>query len=85
MATAKTSKGAKPKSKPAAKAKKAVVNSGDYAVVQIGSTQARVQPGDQFLVVKLDAKEGSSVSFPQVLLCKRGESTPFLARKSVLF
>ncbi|MBL76002.1 MAG: 50S ribosomal protein L21 [Chloroflexi bacterium] len=40
----------------------------EYAIIQTGGKQYRVQPGDSITVEKLDGEEGSSVELDQVLL-----------------
>ena len=39
-----------------------------YAVVDIAGSQYKVQEGDHIRVARLDAEEGDSLTFPQVLL-----------------
>lgn len=43
-----------------------------YAVIKTGGKQYRVAEGDLLTVEKLDAEEGSSVEFDQVLLVGEG-------------
>ena len=45
-----------------------------YAVIKTGGKQYRVQQGDVLRVELLDAEEGATVSFDQVLLHGTGES-----------
>jgi len=53
-----------------------------YAVIKTGGKQYRVSQGDTLKVEKLDAGEGESVEFEQVLMVGAGEDvrvgTPFL-------
>ena len=53
-----------------------------YAVVKTGGKQYRVAEGDVLTVEKLDAEEGASVDFDQVLLVGEGSEvkvgTPFV-------
>ena len=39
-----------------------------YAVVDIAGSQYKVEEGDHIRVARLDAEEGDSLTFPQVLL-----------------
>ncbi|WP_297526641.1 50S ribosomal protein L21 [Thiohalobacter sp.] len=43
-----------------------------YAVIVTGGKQYRVQPGDKLRVEKLDAAEGDSVEFNEVLMVSDG-------------
>ena len=48
----------------------------DYAVIQTGGKQYRVQAGDQIVVEKLAGKVGAKLSLDQVLLVtKQGKAT----------
>jgi large subunit ribosomal protein L21 len=53
-----------------------------YAVIKTGGKQYRVSPGDTLRLEKLDAGEGDSVEFDQVLMVGEGENlrigTPFV-------
>ncbi|MDH3871396.1 MAG: 50S ribosomal protein L21 [Gammaproteobacteria bacterium] len=53
-----------------------------YAVIKTGGKQYRVSQGDTLKVEKLDAGEGDSVEFDQVLMVGEGEDvkigTPYL-------
>ena len=53
-----------------------------YAVIMTGGKQYRVAPGDTVRVEKLDAAEGDSVEFEQVLMVADGDDiklgTPYL-------
>ncbi|HEY8362694.1 MAG TPA: 50S ribosomal protein L21 [Tissierellaceae bacterium] len=42
-----------------------------YAVIETGGKQYKVQPGDEILVEKLNAEEGSNISFDKVLLVSK--------------
>jgi len=39
-----------------------------YAVIEVGSRQYRVSPGDELYVEKLDAATGSTLQFPALLV-----------------
>ena len=58
-----------------------------YAVFRTGGKQYRASEGDRLRVEKLDAEEGASISFDEVLLIGEGESiqvgTPTLAGTAV--
>lgn len=58
-----------------------------YAVIATGGKQYRVAKGDTIQVEKLDAEEGSSVDFENVLMVGEGESvkigTPYVEGCSV--
>jgi large subunit ribosomal protein L21 len=58
-----------------------------YAVIKTGGKQYRVSQGDTLKVEKLDAGEGDSVEFDQVLMVGEGEDvkigTPYLAGSRV--
>lgn len=58
-----------------------------YAIVNIAGQQVKVQEGNELLVNRLKAEEGSSVSFDQVLLVDRDGSvtigTPNVASAKV--
>ena len=43
----------------------------DYAIIQTGGKQYRVQAGDSIAVEKIAAEEGSTVEFDRVLLVSR--------------
>jgi large subunit ribosomal protein L21 len=45
-----------------------------YAVIKTGGKQYRVSPGDTLRLEKLDAGEGESVEFDQVLMVSEGEN-----------
>jgi len=53
-----------------------------YAVIKTGGKQYRVSQGDTLRIEKLDAGEGESVEFEQILMVGAGEDvrvgTPFL-------
>ena len=44
-----------------------------YAVVDIAGSQYKVQEGDHIRVARLDAEEGASLTFPDVLLVGGGD------------
>jgi large subunit ribosomal protein L21 len=58
-----------------------------YAVIKTGGKQYRVSVGDKLAVEKLEAAEGDSVSFAEVLAAGEGEGlkfgAPFLSGASV--
>ncbi len=58
-----------------------------YAIVNIAGQQIKVQEGNELLVNRLKAEEGSSISFDQVLLVDRDGSvtigTPNVASAKV--
>ncbi len=58
-----------------------------YAVFRTGGKQYRASEGDRLRVEKIDAEEGASISFDEVLLIGEGESiqvgTPTLAGTAV--
>lgn len=58
-----------------------------YAVIVTGGKQYKVSEGDTIFVEKLEAEEGSSVTFDQVLMAGEGESVtvgaPVVAGASV--
>ena len=53
-----------------------------YAVIKSGGKQHRVEPGEVLRLEKLDAAEGETVNFDQVMMCGEGENiqigTPFV-------
>ena len=53
-----------------------------YAVIESGGKQHRVEPGEVLRLEKLDAAEGETVNFDQVMMCGEGENiqigTPFV-------
>jgi large subunit ribosomal protein L21 len=53
-----------------------------YAVIKSGGKQHRVEPGEVLRLEKLDAAEGETVNFAQVMMCGEGENiqigTPFV-------
>ena len=53
-----------------------------YAVIKSGGKQHRVEPGEVLRLEKLDASEGETVNFDQVMMCGEGENiqigTPFV-------
>ena len=53
-----------------------------YAVIKSGGKQHRVEPGEVLRLEKLDAGEGETVNFDQVMMCGEGENiqigTPFV-------
>ena len=53
-----------------------------YAVIKSGGKQHRVEPGEVLRLEKLDAAEGETVIFDQVMMCGEGENiqigTPFV-------
>lgn len=58
-----------------------------FAVIETGSKQYRVTPGQKVKIEKLDAKAGDTVTFDQVLLTVDGEAmklgTPTVAGATV--
>lgn len=54
----------------------------DYVIVKIKGHQYKVKPGDTVLLPRFEAKEGSRLSFSEVLLAIEGESvrvgTPYV-------
>tara|TARA_B100000963_G_scaffold358163_1_gene382116 strand:- start:1718 stop:2032 length:315 start_codon:yes stop_codon:yes gene_type:complete len=58
-----------------------------YAVVEIAGQQFRVEKGQEIFVHRLDAEEGSSISFDQVLMKSKGGKVelgqPVLEKASV--
>jgi large subunit ribosomal protein L21 len=58
-----------------------------YAVIKTGGKQYRVQPGETIHVEKLEADEGKTVAFTEVLMVAEGENVrigrPLLAGVSV--
>ena len=58
-----------------------------YAVIVTGGKQYRVAEGDVLLVEKLEADEGASIDFENVLMVGQGESvqigTPYVAGSKV--
>lgn len=58
-----------------------------YAVIQTGGKQYRVAPGDKLRVEKLNAAEGESVQFSEVLMVANGDDVkigkPFVEGGSV--
>ncbi|PIE00136.1 MAG: 50S ribosomal protein L21 [Thiothrix nivea] len=58
-----------------------------YAVIATGGKQYRVAKGDVIQVEKLDAEEGASVDFDNVLMVGEGEAvkigTPYVAGSKV--
>lgn len=44
-----------------------------FAVIKTGGKQYLVQPGDKITIEKLEAKEGETVTFPEVLLLENGK------------
>ena len=53
-----------------------------YAVIESGGKQHRVEPGEVLRLEKLDAAEGETVNFDQVMMVGEGENiqigTPFV-------
>ena len=53
-----------------------------YAVIESGGKQHRVEPGEVLRLEKLDASEGETVNFDQVMMIGEGENiqigTPFV-------
>ena len=53
-----------------------------YAVIESGGKQHRVEPGEVLRLEKLDAAEGETVNFDQVMMIGEGENiqigTPFV-------
>ena len=53
-----------------------------YAVIESGGKQHRVEPGEVLRLEKLDAAEGETVNFDQVMMIGQGENiqigTPFV-------
>ena len=53
-----------------------------YAVIECGCKQHRVEPGEVWLLEKLDASEGETVNFDKVMMIGEGENiqigTPFV-------
>ena len=45
-----------------------------YAIIATGGKQYKVSEGDEIFVEKLDAEEGSAVTFDQVLFVNNGEA-----------
>ena len=45
-----------------------------YAIIVTGGKQYKVSEGDMLFIEKLEAEEGSAVTFDQVLLAGEGES-----------
>ena len=55
-----------------------------FAIVTIAGQQFKVEEGQELFVHQLEAEEGASVSFDQVLLVERGEGgKPVLSGASV--
>ena len=58
-----------------------------YAIIETGGKQVKVEPGKRYFIEKLDADQGSSFTFEQVLLVKTdgdlkiGE--PYVSKASV--
>jgi large subunit ribosomal protein L21 len=46
----------------------------DYAVIELGGKQYRVEKGDSVLVDRIDGKEGSKLS-PRAVFCRSGDKT----------
>lgn len=59
----------------------------NYAIVKIKGHQYKVKPGDTVLLPRFEAKEGSRLSFSEVLLAIEGESvrvgTPYVKGMSI--
>jgi large subunit ribosomal protein L21 len=59
-----------------------------YAIVEAGGRQAKVQPGTQIKVDRLDVEPGAEVTFDRVLLIETADGevltgTPYVAGASV--
>ncbi|AZK46503.1 50S ribosomal protein L21 [Paenibacillus lentus] len=58
-----------------------------YAIIETGGKQYRVQEGDVLYIEKLNAEDGTSVTFDRVLAVSKGEGlvagTPVVAGASV--
>ncbi len=46
-----------------------------YAIIESGGFQFKVSPGDVVELPKIDKKEGTKISFPNVLFFRDGEKT----------
>ncbi len=56
---------------------------GMFAIVDIAGFQEKVQEGDLLQVPTLDAKEGATVTFDQVLLLAKGEDNVMVGQPTV--
>ena len=59
----------------------------NYAVVEIGGKQYKVQPGDIIDIEKINNEKGEKVTFDKVLLCSKDDSkiigTPYIESAKV--
>jgi len=58
------------------------------AIIKTGGKQYKVAPGDKIKIEKIDKKEGSEITFPQVLLVEKNRKleigTPFIKGAKVV-
>ena len=59
-----------------------------FAVIKTGGKQYLVSPGQKIKIEKIEKKEGSEITFPEVLLLEKGKKleigTPFIKGAKVI-